>query len=155
MKIETIKNAHPIINENPKRIVSFVNKSQGYSIKVEDVQIVKLTPMPNTSGKIVAENIDNRDVSGDACFIIQTRIVIGTMYLLPITKTVNPICLAITEPIIYLSLSSKIFRSNSFPGKRYSDQIISVTMHPFTATDDLLEIDLTAKKRGKVTICET
>jgi len=146
---------HPIINENPKRIVSLANKSQGYSIKVDDVHIVKLMPIPNTSGKMVTENIDNSDVRGAACLITQTRIVMGTMYLLPITITVISICLAITEPIINSSLSSKILRSNSFPGKKYSDQIASVTMLPFTATDDFPEIDLTAKKRGKATMCDT
>ena len=66
VQAETIKNAHPIINENPKRIVNLANRSQGYSIKVDDVHIVKLIPIPNTSGKIVTENIDNSDVRRDA-----------------------------------------------------------------------------------------
>ena len=147
--------AHPIINENPKRVVNLVNRSQGYSIKVADVQIIKVIPIPNTSGKIVTENIDNSDVRRDACFIIQTRIVMGTMYLLPITITVITICLAITESIINLSLSSKILRSNSFPGKRNNAQITSVSMLPVTATEDFSEIDRTAKKRGKATMCDT
>ncbi len=146
---------HPIINENPKRIVSLANRSQGNSIKVDDVQIAKLIPIPNTSGKMVTENIENRGVRGAACFIIQTRAVMGTMYLLPITITVITICLPITELIIYSSLNSKILRSNSFPGERYSVQITRVTMLPFTATDDFSEIDLTAKKRGKATMCDT
>lgn len=145
---------HPIINENPKRIVSLANRFQGYSLKDEDVQIAKLIPIPNTSGKMVTENIDNSDVRGAACFIIQTRIVMGMMYLLPITITVISICLIITEPIINSSLSSKILRSNSFPGKRYRDQITSVTMLPFTVTDDFSEIDLAARKRGRATKCD-
>ena len=154
MKVETIRNAHPIINENPKRIVSLANRSQGYSAWVADVHFVKHIPIPNTSGKMTTENIDKSDVRGDACFIIQIRIVAGTIYLPAITMLVIPICLAITEPIINSSLSSKILRSNSFPGKRYSDQITSVTKLPFTATDDFSEIDLTAKKRGKATMCD-
>ena len=112
-------------------------------------------PIPNTSGKMAMENIDNSDVRGAACFITQTRIVTGTMYLLPITTTVIPICFAITELRIYLSLSSMILRSNSFPGKRYNAQITNVTMLPLTTTDDLFEIDHTANKRGKAAMCDT
>ncbi len=152
---ETMKNAHPVINENPKRIVSLANRSQGYSIKEDDVHIVKLIPIPNTSGKMVTENIDNSDVRGAACFINQTRIVTGTIYLLPITITVITICSAKTELRINPSRSSNIFKSNSFPGKRYSAQITSVTMLPFVTTDDFSEIDHTANKRGKATVCDT
>ncbi len=136
VETETIKNAHPMINENPKRIVSFANRSQGYSIKVEEAHIVKVIPIPNINGKMVMENIDNIDVRGAVCFIIQTRIVAGMIYLLAITRAVISICLVIAEPSINLSLSSNIFRSNSFPGKRYSAQIASVTRLPFAATDD-------------------
>lgn len=106
MKVETTRNAHAIITKNPKRVISLANRSQGYSIKVDDVHIVKLIPIPNTSGKMATENIDSNDVRGAARFIIQIRIVTGTIYLLPITITVISICLAITEPIINLSLNS-------------------------------------------------
>ncbi|MBT6050505.1 MAG: hypothetical protein HOI47_23345 [Candidatus Scalindua sp.] len=118
METETIKNVNPMINENPKGIVSLVNKFQEYSIKVEETHIVKLIPIPNTSGKMVAEKNDNSDVSGAACFINQIRIVTGTIYLLPITITVITIGLARTDPRINPSRSSNIFKSNSFPGKR-------------------------------------
>jgi hypothetical protein len=141
-----------MINENPKRIVSLVNRFQGYSIKVEEAHIVKLIPIPNTIGKMVIENIDNSDIRGAVCFTIQIRMVVGMIYLLAITKAVNSICLVTAEPRINLSRSSSIFRSNSFPGKRNSVQIAKDIILPCVNADAFLERDHTANNRGKATI---
>lgn len=105
MDIDTIVKEHPIRNKNPKRVVSLANKSQGYSEWVVDVHFVKHIPIPNTSGKMVTENIDNSDVRGDARFIVQTRMVTGTIYLLAITRTDISVWLDKIDPT-NLSLNS-------------------------------------------------
>ena len=45
-------------------------------------------PIPNTTGKMVTENIDSSDVFGDVRFIIQIRMVTGIIYLLLILHLV-------------------------------------------------------------------